>query len=388
MTERRPEAVGPSGYLNWIGQKEGDDEQGVFEVNLYSDAHLTSEIESSSECPYAILNVLPLPLGYHSGIRHALTLRIHVFREQLRIEEEKTDSSNFHGGWLADEIAALISLLTGTRMQPGSITRDYSIRDDPMGSPRAENEPPAAFTQGNRFLLRVPGAKGEHNISALMMPLFYTYPLLSSEQAIRLTRAARLYQDALWICESQPEMAWLLLTSAIEVLAVFEQLDCTSSREILERSPYSGIITALEEFGNDEIIDRVSQELHPLLRSTGRFVDFLLEYQPGEPENRPEKCISIDWDAGNLKKLFLKIYEYRSRALHDGIPFPPPMCGPAVSGDMLQESPAFLWVETAGGKWMKKDLPLMLHTFEYIVRHSIINWWKSSIEDSEEVIDD
>ncbi len=387
MTGRRTEATGPSGYLNWIGQKEGDEEQGIFEVNLYSDAHLTSEIESGPECPYAILNALPMPLGYLSGIKHSLTLRIHVFREQLRIEEEKTDSTNFHGGWLADEIAAIISLLIGTRMQPGSITRDYSIRDDPMGRPMAENEPPAAFTQGNRFLLRVPGAKGEHNISALMLPLFYTYPLLSSEQAIKLTRAARLYQDALWICESHPEMAWLLLTSAIEVLAVFEQLTCTSPQEILERS-YSELMAVLERSGNDELIERVSHELHSLLRSTGRFVDFLLKYQPGEPENKPEKCISIDWDPNNLKKLFQKIYDYRSRALHDGIPFPTPMCGPAVIGDWLQEAPGGLWVEAAGGKWMKKDLPLMLHTFEYIVRNSIINWWKSSIEDSEEVIDD
>lgn len=387
MTGRKSEASGPSGYINWIGQKEDDDEQGIFEVNLYSDAHFTSQIESGTECPYAILNALPMPLGYHSGIKHALTLRIHVFREQLRLHEEKTDSSNFHGGWLADEIAALISLLTGTRMQPGSITRDYSIRDDPMGSPMAENEPPAAFTQNNRFLLGVPGAKGEHNITDLMLPLFYTYPSLSSEQAIRLTRAARLYQDALWICESQPEMAWLLLTSAIEVLAVFEQLTCTSPQEILEGS-YSELMAILEGSGDDRLIEKVSQELHPLLRSTGRFVDFLLKYQPGEPENKSEKCISIDWYPDNLKKLFQKVYDYRSRALHDGIPFPAPMCGPAVIGDWLQEAPGGLWVEAAGGKWMKKDLPLMLHTFEYIVRNSIINWWKSIIEDSEEVTDD
>ena len=387
MIERRPETSGPSGYLNWIGQQEGDEELDIFEVNLYSDAHLTSEIESGPECPYAILNALPMPLAYLSGIRHSLTLRVHLFRTNPRKKKEKTDISNFHGGWLADEISALISLLTGTRMKPGNITR-YYFGNDPLGRPMAENEPPAAFTQNDRLQLRVPSAKGEHNISALMLPLFYTYPSLSTEQAIRLTRAARLYQDALWICESQPEMAWLLLTSAIEVLAVFEQLNFTSPEEIL-RISHPSLMGILEEADNKILIDSVSKELHPLLRSTKRFIDFLLKYQPGEPENKPEKCISINWDTDNLKRIFNKIYDYRSRALHDGIPFPSPISGPAfIVGDILQESPAGLWVETAGGKWMKDDLPLMLHTFEYIVRNSIIKWWKSSTENPEEVFDD
>jgi hypothetical protein len=30
-----------------------------------------------------------------------------------------------------------------------------------------------------------------------------------------------------------------------------------------------------------------------------------------------------------------------------------------------------------GGVWLAKDTPIQLHTFEYIVRNSIINWWKS-----------
>jgi len=33
---------------------------------------------------------------------------------------------------------------------------------------------------------------------------------------VALTRAARLYQDALWMIESEPSLAWLLLVSAIE----------------------------------------------------------------------------------------------------------------------------------------------------------------------------
>ena len=44
-------------------------------------------------------------------------------------------------------------------------------------------------------------------------------PSLGAEQAIALVRSARLYQDALWLAESEPNLSWLLLVSAIETAA-------------------------------------------------------------------------------------------------------------------------------------------------------------------------
>jgi len=32
--------------------------------------------------------------------------------------------------------------------------------------------------------------------------------------------------------------------------------------------------------------------------------------------------------------------------------------------------------------WTGDDLPMHLHMFEYIVRHSLLNWWKSSTAES------
>ncbi len=45
------------------------------------------------------------------------------------------------------------------------------------------------------------------------------YGNLSPGDAIALVKSARLYQDALWISESQPAFSWLFFVSAIEIVA-------------------------------------------------------------------------------------------------------------------------------------------------------------------------
>jgi len=74
-----------------------------------------------------------------------------------------------------------------------------------------------------------------------------------------------------------------------------------------------------------------------------------------------------------------KIYEYRSKALHEGIPFPAPMChSPWTAGDgvFAEKFHAFA-MGTQGGVWQAEDIPMLLHTFEYIVRKVLLRWWQS-----------
>lgn len=75
-----------------------------------------------------------------------------------------------------------------------------------------------------------------------------------------------------------------------------------------------------------------------------------------------------------------KIYDYRSKALHDGTPFPAPMCEPPFYNKewsvTYAEKPHGGAVGAMGGTWLAKDIPLLLHTFEYITRGTLIKWWK------------
>ena len=47
----------------------------------------------------------------------------------------KTDTSQYHGGWLVDEIAALLSLCLGIRIKAGGQTRIFEEGKDPKGHP-------------------------------------------------------------------------------------------------------------------------------------------------------------------------------------------------------------------------------------------------------------
>jgi len=81
-----------------------------------------------------------------------------------------------------------------------------------------------------------------------------------------------------------------------------------------------------------------------------------------------------------------KIYDWRSKALHGGTPFPEPMCNPPFQQkDACFEKPIGLASQTKGATWVAADTPMCLHIFEYIVRHSLLNWWDSMLNKDQNI---
>jgi hypothetical protein len=89
----------------------------------------------------------------------------------------------------------------------------------------------------------------------------------------------------------------------------------------------------------------------------------------------------VSWDREEMRNSLRTIYNHRSRALHDGIPFPPAMRDPVmyVGGvsAIPSERPSFISAHQGGGTWLAKDAPMFLHTFEYIARGAILNWFST-----------
>lgn len=71
------------------------------------------------------------------------------------------------------------------------------------------------------------------------------------------------------------------------------------------------------------------------------------------------------------------IYGHRSNALHAGKPFPMPMREtPRVGeGGVVQEAPWGLTSGGAGAIWERSETPMLLSTFEHIVRGVLLKWW-------------
>lgn len=374
--------IGPAGYENWRASFFAELPNAVFEIQLYSDAYLTGQI--ADECrPYGFFNALPFDaIGHYA---HVATLRVEAWDSPRLADLSKTDMSRYHGGWLSDELSALASLLMGIRLKSGGISRRFEVGDT-CGRPYADTQaPPSPLPPRQRNWI-IPRARESQNINAALVPRLVGYPILSRAEAITLVRAARLYQDAIWIAEAEPELAWLLLVSAVEVVATHNQVATFSASDTLALA-IPALHAELLEAGGDDLVSKCAAHLERHLRATARFQAFFERYSPPPPPRPADKNVfEFEWQPAALKKALAKIYDYRSRALHDGTPFPAPMCeAPAQAGFHL-ERPLGLATGTNDAAWLAADTPMLLHVFEHVARSAILQWWDDRVAEAERLV--
>ena len=190
----------------------------------------------------------------------------------------------------------------------------------------------------------------------------------------------RLYQDALWQTESEAELAWLLLVSALETAA--NQWRKKSGDKIARlRESKPELYEFLNKLQEPSVLTTVAEHIADSLGITKKFVDFILNFLPDPPPLRPPVSAQFTWKTNELKKALQTIYGYRSKALHDGTPFPRPMCEVPARLDRSWPAPAEKMISDAvsqrGGVWLADDIPMQLHLFEYIARTVLLNWWKA-----------
>jgi hypothetical protein len=170
------------------------------------------------------------------------------------------------------------------------------------------------------------------------------------------------------------------MISALEVAAVHHQAEDPLIDVLRQSKPK--LVARLEDV-NPALAEEVATSLSRELRATARFLDFMKRFMPPPPALRPPvEWARLDWDPKPMKKALGQVYELRSFALHEGIPFPPPMCNPPTLIDSSWPAPheGVLGLAAAAGSngvwtWTADDLPMSLHTFEYIARGALLSWW-------------
>jgi hypothetical protein len=212
------------------------------------------------------------------------------------------------------------------------------------------------------------------------LTLLSRFDALTSAEARALVKAARVYQEALWIVEWEPERSWLLFVSAIEAIAnISPSGDVDDTEMFSEAQPE--IARLLKAGCGGDVLIEVARRLRPILRSTAKFINLFERYFPGAPTQRGP--ISLAWSFPVLKPMLMKIYSHRSKALHDGTPFPLPMCLPPTYFDGVPSDYTLgLAMSGSQGAWRAEDTPMHLHVFEYLVRESILNWWRARLADA------
>ena len=239
----------------------------------------------------------------------------------------KTDTDRYHGGWLNDEIAALLSLCLGIRVKSGGSTRRFEPEGDPRGRPEhySMHLNPVLLRKSFRSHPVLPSALGSHCLNDAIHLQKFTE--ISPDDAMALIRAARLYQDAMWIAESEPSLAWLLLVSSVETAADYWRKEKETPIERM-RASKPELEALLIQNCSENVVSQVAELMANFMGATRKFIDFLLTFLPSPPKNRPAQFIQVSWEETNLQKALTKIYSWRSIALHGGTPFPLPMCEP------------------------------------------------------------
>lgn len=366
---------------NWIAflASRDDPEQACYggtEYPLYSDARVVGELPDNLG-PYALLNALP----FHGGNGAAITiiLRVFFFEPHTIISNRnrplKTVDDGYHGGWFSEELAALTSLALGIRLKSGDAIRRFDGKD-PYGrfdSSWAQRVPTITIRQ-NQAIIPAPPQASLNDISTHLQTIPHLDPSLYTE----LVRAARSYQDALWIAESEPHLAWLLMVSALEIAAsAHVTLRGTPADNLEEFQP--ALAEMVHRSGGDELLNDVANQLKNLFSATKKFLLFCEEFCPSEPAVRPDFPYQrIEWDWPSLRKILKKVYDLRSRALHAGVPFPAPMCTYPDRRDSsapAEKAVTALATQTLGAQWIPEDAPITLHTFQYFVRGALLGWW-------------
>lgn len=364
---------------NWLAADRGAPLLQTIEVPLYTDAWITGAAEHIH--PYEIINLVPINAPHDAP---TLLLRADLHIDQFARSLEPDDSTWTGASSLGDELAALLSLAMGARVAAGAVTRTFTPGQDPKGRPHSDHGPKIPRHVGvyNRRAgpvgvsqPLVPSTLGPTGVDPEMLELLHRTPTTA---ATVLIRAARAYRDALWLCEDEPALAWLLLVSAVEVAAVFHRdSGVTDVAELLKTAAPKKFLAALESLGPDALT-LTAPHLVKFFGSTSRFLAFIDAFCPPAPEKRSQPPFTqIEWTPTSIRKATARIYSHRSDALHGGVPFPAPMYFPPMTfvNDVPAERP--LGGGMHGGKWDGEDCPMHLHIFEYIARHSLNAWWRS-----------
>ena len=375
----------PFSYKNWKEFEKGKPQLGIEEYPLFSDAHLVDTFEE--DCgPYRFIHLVG-QLAECGVARPKFTLRFtqHI-KVDISVEDmEKRRDSIHHGGNAVDEIAALASLALGIRLKAGGPTREFRLGegDDPLGTPIAwghAREPKIPMGNSSLILPRSCGSYVSKDIRKGLKP-FATLPQISNIDATALIRAARLYQNALWIVESEPSLAWLMFVSAIEAAANHWGKSPGDPWDVAKETNPNLHKIAVEASDKEAALE-VIRKAAKTSGATSKFIKFSMNFRPPPPPERPDhQRARHSWKCKDIRATVQKIYRYRSRALHDGRPFPAPMCQPPMfySRSEWPEVPLGSGASSNYSTWTIKDTPILLHTYEYIVRGSLLEWWNSMV---------
>lgn len=354
----------PKSWENWRAHGDGKVARSAHEFDLYSDSVVFGLDQDFG--PYQLIN-----LGAGDHRETALARPVIALRISYAANPNPEDSDADHGRGHPDEIAALASLILGIRLRSGDKTRYFNFSsDEPLGRPRAQAEVNTPYLPQGHWTALIPHARRDRENAARLedLSMLSCYPKLDAPSATALLRAARLYQEGLWVVEREPWLAWVLFVNAAETAASEHKLAGSQTPAELLRELSPDLAKAAEKYGEQCVADIAKVQMR-MLGATRSFLAFLTSFLPDAPIVRPTSD-QLEWSAEGLRPSLKQVYQFRSRYVHAGDPFPWQLrMAPEFGGGVPVEHPSEVLAPD------DEKPPMHLHVFERIVRGALVKWW-------------
>lgn len=280
---------------------EGRNEE-CYEYEVITDSHIEGALIYG---PYSIF-VWDHDI-FSEGEERTLCLRIKSNAKESFELPDVSKNGYYHGGYIEDEIIALSSLFLRRRLKLGSITRRNDL---PY---RESNKSGIAY----KCL-----QKGEGNLLSLI-EWFELIKKLNESLHLKYILAVRLYHRAILLIDEEPDLAYLNLVSAIEVLCrdtIIEKIPLLSDID----QNLATIVDKVSEPLRSELVEAI---IHREKFITKKFVQFILSHiEDCFWEGERPRMGRVEPDS--LKGYLTKIYNQRSSTLHEGKSFPPSIMSP------------------------------------------------------------
>ena len=271
--------------------------------------------------------------------------------ENLNIDDAKRKGF-YHGGGIAEEIISLASLIFRRRLKLGPVTR-------------IDNRP-SLYLRENDFLDKQL-ITGDSNLGSLFDWLKFVEGL-NAKYDLSFILAVRLYHKSLLLIDEEPDLAYLNLISAIEVLCQDTDIGEVTLYDVDKR--LASLVYALEDNVKNEIERSILKREKFIKR---RFVKFILDYIEDSFWSEVERPALGKINPSDLQEYLERIYDQRSRTLHSGEPFPPFIFRAPMHGAEIEFAFSLIIGEK---KWEQKDYIPYPHFFERLVNHVIKNFLK------------
>ncbi|MFI7026283.1 hypothetical protein ACIBMZ_26565 [Micromonospora sp. NPDC049900] len=374
------EPRGPWGWENARAKLAGSPVTGALEIPCYTDRFDVSV--ERSEGPYTVVSTVEDTEAWdrvYGSARLGLIVRIeqHLPRSSeyyVDFTWEQGERDVSHGGDAGQELAALISLLLGIRLRAAGISRSFDFSSgNPFGDLHDPGTAPHIPQTTSRPMLPYLEHAGR-TVDVERLSLLGSYAKLSMRQSRALVRAARSYQEAVWIANTDPRQAWLRLVTAAEAIAQFTQDDPPLVRL---RSLHPDIADWVASINDETLAGRVTELLVDHQKVIAKFLKFFDEFKPPPPNRRPVGGSDrMKWT--ELPQYLKAVYSARSKDLHVGTPVPQAMCRPPFVSERAGIASEMIWPAST----LECPRTMSLQMFEYLVRGSVINWWTATSSQS------